>query len=241
MNEVPVASPCGCAQESEAELMRRLDGVLAEYRGKPGALIPVLQIAQGIFGYLPETVVKHIALVMGKSYSEVAGVVGFYAFFSTHPRGKHVIRVCLGTACYVRGGKQVLEAMKKELGLEVGGTTEDGMFSLEVARCFGACGLAPAMCIDEEVYKRVRPARIREILAKYYGTAAKAATRGTDGARTAAGGADGNGDGKGRPKPRGAAKAATAAKAAKSAAAKPRSKARAAAALAGKKGVKVHG
>jgi NADH:ubiquinone oxidoreductase subunit E len=166
MNEVPVA--CGCsAQASEAELMERLDGVLAEYRDRPGALIPVLQIAQGIFGYLPEKVLKRIALSMGKSYSEVAGVVGFYAFFSTHPRGRHVIRVCLGTACYVRGGKQVLEAMRKELGVEVGGTTEDGMFSLEIARCFGACGLAPAVSIDEEVYKRVRPARIREILVRY--------------------------------------------------------------------------
>jgi (2Fe-2S) ferredoxin len=98
----------------------------------------------------------------------VAGVVSFYAFFPTHPRGKHIVRVCLGTACYVRGGKQVLEAMRKELGIEVGETSKDGMFSLEVARCFGACGLAPAMCIDEEVYKRVRPAKLREILATYY-------------------------------------------------------------------------
>ena len=167
MNENGV--PCACGEQaSQEELMKRLDEVLAEYRDRPGALIPVLQIAQGIFGYLPETALKRIALAMGKSYSEVAGVVGFYAFFSTHPRGRHVIRVCLGTACYVRGGKQVLEAMRKELGIEVGETSPDGMFSLEIARCFGACGLATAMCIDEEVYKRVRPARIREILARYY-------------------------------------------------------------------------
>jgi len=148
--------------------MARLDEVLAEYKDKPGALIPVLQIAQGIFGYLPESVLKRVALSLGKSYSEVAGVVSFYAFFSTQPRGKHVVRVCLGTACYVRGGKQVLEAMRKELGIEVGETSPDGMFSLEVARCFGACGLAPAMCVDEEVYKRVRPAKVREILDTYY-------------------------------------------------------------------------
>ncbi len=166
MSEVHVA--CGCsAPVEEAELMDRLDEVLAEYRDRPGALIPVLQIAQGIFGFLPEKALKRIALATAKSYSEVAGVVGFYAFFSTHPRGKHVIRVCLGTACYVRGGKQVLEAMRKELGVEVGGTTPDGMFSLEIARCFGACGLAPAVSIDDEVYKRVRPVRIREILARY--------------------------------------------------------------------------
>jgi NADH-quinone oxidoreductase subunit E len=166
MNEVTGTTAC-CRQATDAELRERLDEVLTEYRGKPGALIPVLQMAQGIYGYLPEPVLKTIALSLGKSYSEVAGVVGFYAFFSTQPRGKHVIRVCLGTACYVRGGKQVLEAMRKELGVEVGETTKDGMFSLEVARCFGACGLAPAVSIDEEVYKRVRPAKIREILARY--------------------------------------------------------------------------
>ena len=182
---VPTTPACACgAQATDAELMARLDEVLAEYKGRPGALIPVLQIAQGIFGYLPENVLKHVALRLGKSYSEVAGVVSFYAFFSTQPRGKHVIRVCLGTACYVRGGKQVLEAMRKELGLEVGQTTSDGMFSLEVARCFGACGLAPAMCIDEEVYKRVRPAKIREILATYYAPVAEPAVK--TAARTAA-------------------------------------------------------
>ena len=168
MSEVQTPIACACGEQAtEQQLMERLDEVLTEYQGKPGALIPVLQIAQGIFGYLPEAVLKHVALRLGKSYSEVAGVVSFYAFFSTQPRGRHVIRVCLGTACYVRGGKQVLEAMRKELGLEVGQTTADGMFSLEVARCFGACGLAPAMCIDEEVYKRVRPAKIRDILATY--------------------------------------------------------------------------
>jgi NADH:ubiquinone oxidoreductase subunit E len=175
---VPVAVTCACGEKAtESQLMERLDEVLAEYRGRPGALIPVLQIAQGIYGYLPESVLKHIALIMGKSYSEVAGVVSFYAFFATHPRGRHVVRVCLGTACYVRGGKQVLEAMRKELGIEVGETSKDGMFSLEVARCFGACGLAPAMCIDEEVFKGVRPARIREILTAYYAPAAKKAAQ----------------------------------------------------------------
>lgn len=169
MTEVQKTIACACGEQAtEQELMGRLDEVLMEYKGKPGALIPVLQMAQGIFGYLPENVLKHIALRLQKSYSEVAGVVSFYAFFSTQPRGKHVVRVCLGTACYVRGGKQVLEAMRKELNLDVGQTTTDGMFSLEIARCFGACGLAPAMCIDEEVFKRVRPSKIRDILAGYY-------------------------------------------------------------------------
>ena len=99
-----VLQQCGCEEATEEELLARLDEVIAGYRGKPGALIPVLQLAQGIFGYLPEVALKHIARELGKPYSEVAGVVGFYSFFSTVPRGKHVIRVCLGTACYVRGG-----------------------------------------------------------------------------------------------------------------------------------------
>ncbi len=179
MNEVTGATACACGQATDAELGERLDEVLTEYRGRPGALIPVLQIAQGIYGYLPEHALKRIALALGKSYSEVAGVVGFYAFFSTHPRGRHVIRVCLGTACYVRGGKQVLEAMRKELAIDVGETSKDGMFTLEIARCFGACGLAPAVCIDEEVYKRVRPAKIREILARYTAEQPAAARRRT--------------------------------------------------------------
>jgi NADH:ubiquinone oxidoreductase subunit E len=160
---------CACCEEeaSEEELLARLDEIIDEYRDKPGALIPVLQYAQGIFGYLPEVALKRVALGLRKPYSEVAGVVGFYSFFSTVPRGKNLIRVCLGTACYVRGGKQVLDAIKQRLDIDVGETTEDRLFSLEVARCFGACGLAPAMSIGEEVFKRVRPARIPEILARY--------------------------------------------------------------------------
>jgi NADH:ubiquinone oxidoreductase subunit E len=168
--------------------------VLEEYRDKPGNLIPVLQIAQGIFGYLPENVLKRIALALGKSYSEVAGVVGFYSFFSTVPRGKHLIRVCLGTACYVRGGKLVLDALKQELGIEVGGTTEDRVFSLDVGRCFGACGLAPTIMVNDEVRQRVKPARIRAILEEY---------------RTGSAGGNGNGQGVKAAKPKAAgAKAA---------------------------------
>ena len=159
---------CACgAEATEEELLARLDEVIAEYKEKPGALIPVLQIAQGIFGYLPEVALKRISLGLTKSYSEVAGVVGFYSFFSTVPRGKHMIRVCLGTACYVRGGKQVLDAIKHKLGIDVGETTEDRNFSLDIARCFGACGLAPAIMIDDEVHQRVKPAKIQAILDLY--------------------------------------------------------------------------
>jgi len=166
--------PGGCEEASEEELLARLDEVIASYKDKPGALIPVLQIAQGIFGYLPEVALKRIAKGLRKSYSEVAGVVSFYSFFSTVPRGRNLIRVCLGTACYVRGGLRVLESLKKELGIDVGETTEDREFTLEVARCFGACGLAPVITINDNVHHRVKPARINEILAQYseqYGAA----------------------------------------------------------------------
>lgn len=161
---------CCCVEElSEQEMFRRLDQVLEEYHGKPGGLIPVLQTAQGIFGYLPEKVLKHIAGKMDKSYSEVAGVVSFYSFFSTHPRGKYLIRVCLGTACYVRGGKEILDALKKELNIDVGETTQDRLFSLEVGRCFGSCGLAPVILINDDVHRRVKPSKIGEVLSSYKG------------------------------------------------------------------------
>jgi NADH:ubiquinone oxidoreductase subunit E len=158
---------CACQEVPEAELLKRLDEVLKEYREKPGALIPVLQIAQGIFGYLPVSALKKIALGLDKSYSEVAGVVGFYSFFTTVPRGQHLVRVCLGTACYVRGGNRVLAAVKQKLGIDVGETTKDRQFSLEVARCFGACGLAPVLTVDDDVHHRVRPNKIEDILVKY--------------------------------------------------------------------------
>src|SRR3989339_572692 len=123
---------CTTGELQEEELLKRLDGVLQDYRSKVGALIPVLQIAQTMFGYLPESALKKISATLKKPYSEVAGVVSFYSFFSTVPRGKFLVRVCMGTACYVRGGKQVLESLKKELGIDVGQTTEDRLFSLEI-------------------------------------------------------------------------------------------------------------
>jgi NADH:ubiquinone oxidoreductase subunit E len=161
---------CACQdapQATEEDLLARLDGIIGEYKGKPGALIPVLQIAQGIFGYLPEVALRRVARGLDQSYSEVAGVVGFYSFFSTVPRGKHLVRVCLGTACYVRGGKAVLDAFKQKLGIDVGDTTADRLFSLEVARCFGACGLAPAIMIDDTVYHRVKTNKVQKILTEH--------------------------------------------------------------------------
>jgi NADH:ubiquinone oxidoreductase subunit E len=166
-DDVGKAGCSGCEEASEEELLARLDEVIEKYKSKPGALIPVLQLTQGIFGYLPEVALKRVAKGLNKPYSEVAGVVGFYSFFTTVPRGRNLIRVCLGTACYVRGGMAVLESIKKELGIDVGETTEDREFSLEVARCFGACGLAPVITINDVVHHRVKPARIGDVLAQY--------------------------------------------------------------------------
>lgn len=168
MNVNKEATQCHCQVDANEEaLFARLEEVLAEYKDKRGALIPVLQCAQTIFGYLPVSVIKKISEGLNKSYSEVAGVIGFYSFFSTVPRGKHLIRVCLGTACYVRGGKQVIESLKKRLKIDVGGTSEDRLFSLSVVRCIGACGLAPAIMVDENVHQRVKPSKIDQILSLY--------------------------------------------------------------------------
>jgi NADH:ubiquinone oxidoreductase subunit E len=165
---VPNDGACAaCREASEEELLTQLDDVLRDYQHVPGALIPVLQMAQGIFGYLPQAALKRISLALNKPYSEVAGVVGFYSFFNTVPRGKHMVRVCLGTACYVRGGKQVLAALKTALGVEVGETTADRLFSLDVGRCFGACGLSPVIMIDDDVHQRVRPSKLAKILEQY--------------------------------------------------------------------------
>ena len=167
---------CACAESApdEKELMKRLDDVLAEQQDKPGGLIPALQTAQAIFGYLPEAAMRRVAQAFDKSYSEVAGVVSFYSFFSTVPRGKFLVRVCLGTACYVRGGNEVLRAMKDKLGIDVGGTTPDRLFSLEVGRCFGACGMAPVLMVNDDLHQRVKPAKLGELLEKYRAQAAPA-------------------------------------------------------------------
>jgi len=164
---MPKQHKCSCACKSppsEEELTARLEKVLAEYQKKPGGLIPALQTIQAIYGYLPQPALCRVAEVFDKPLSEVAGVVSFYSFFSTVPRGKYLVRVCLGTACYVRGGKEVLQAIKHRLGIDVGETTPDRLFSLEVGRCFGACGMAPAVMINDNLHQRVKPAKVNALL-----------------------------------------------------------------------------
>ena len=163
------AADCpSCTHEvCEEQLLAQLDSILDDYEEKPGALIPVLQITQKLFGYLPAEALKKIALRLNKPYSEVAGVVSFYSFFSTQPRGKFLVRVCMGTACYVRGGKEVLDALRKELDVDVGQTTPDRSFSLDIGRCFGACGLAPVIMVNDTVHQRVKPSKVARILEQY--------------------------------------------------------------------------
>ena len=143
------------------------DRVIRKYKGQRGALIPVLQDIQDYYGYLPVDLQEIIARGLGVPASEVYGVVTFYNFFTMVPRGRHTVKVCMGTACYVRGGKNVLERLKKDLGVEVGGTTDDLRYSLEVVRCLGACGLAPAMMVDNDVHQRLKPSGVGGLLAKY--------------------------------------------------------------------------
>ena len=148
-----------------AEQERELQKVIAEYKGVPGALMPVLQKAQAIYGYVPLEVQKIIAEGLGVSLAEVYGVVTFYAQFALNPKGKYNISVCLGTACYVKGSQAVYDKISEVLGIGEGGCTPDKKFSLESCRCVGACGLAPVMMINDEVYGRLTPDQIPGILA----------------------------------------------------------------------------
>jgi NADH:ubiquinone oxidoreductase subunit E len=158
---------CACKKETDQEKYDRIAEVIEEYKDREGSLIQILHMAQGIYGYLPPELQQFIAERLNKPLSEVSGVVTFYSFFATQPKGENTIRVCLGTACYVRGGKKIIEKLREILGVEVGGTTKDGKFTLEVMRCIGACGLAPAITINDKVYKQVNPDKLRNIIEKY--------------------------------------------------------------------------
>ncbi len=152
---------------SDPEKEERLRQVIGEHKGQPGATMPVLQAAQNIFGYLPEEVQIMIAEGLDIPLSEVYGVSTFYSLFTLNPKGKYQISVCLGTACYVKGSQTVLDAVQKKLGIEAGGITPDGLFSLDACRCIGACGLAPVMMINEDVYGRLTAAQVGPILDEY--------------------------------------------------------------------------
>jgi len=151
----------------DAAKLEEISRLIEKNRGHEGILIQVLHSAQEIYGYLPLHLQKIIAKGLNMPLSEVSGVVTFYALFSTTPRADHAIKICMGTACYVRGGQRLVDRLEEELGIFAGETTEDRKFSIEICRCLGACGLAPVMTIDEDVHQQVNPDKIEKILAKY--------------------------------------------------------------------------
>lgn len=145
----------------------KLQEAIETHKGEKGALMPVLQSAQEIFGYVPIDVQQIIADGLGTTLSDVYGVATFYSQFSLEPMGEYVIGVCMGTACYVKGSQKVLDKLSQELNLSVGKTSPDGRFTLQATRCLGACGLAPVIMINDEVYGRLTPDDIPEIIEKY--------------------------------------------------------------------------
>lgn len=149
------------------EEFEKIDQVISKYKGKHGALIPALKESQEICGYLPRHVQRRIADGLNLPPSQVFGIVSFYAFFTMVPRGKHIVRVCLGTACYVKGAKQILDSLQRELSIEVGGITKDRKYSLQAVRCLGACGLAPVMTIGQDTHGMLDSGRAIEIVRSY--------------------------------------------------------------------------
>jgi len=154
----------GCGSDREDAALRK---VLAEWGDRPGALIPVLQEAQNIYGYLPARVMQEIAGALKLPFARVFGVATFYAQFHFKPRGRNVVRVCQGTACHVRGGERIYDAVHKELGIGKGDSTDDGRFTFETVACLGACGLAPVVMVNEDTYGRLTPQSVGRILARY--------------------------------------------------------------------------
>ncbi len=151
----------------EQHQIDELVACINEHKKKPGPLMPSLHDAQRIFGCIPIEVQKIISNELNESVAKINGVVTFYSHFSIEPKGKHVIGVCLGTACYVRGSQDIIDAFSDELGIKPGQTTDDGMFTLEATRCIGACGLAPVFTIDGNVYGSANPTIARKALKEY--------------------------------------------------------------------------
>ena len=160
---------CQCKKEDELTTAQweQIDGIINKYRDKAGALIPVLEEVQGVTGYLPEIVQRRVAAGLKIPLAQVYGVVTFYSFFTMTPRGKHQIRVCLGTACHVRGGHQVMEHLEHDLGIHAGECTEDRKYSLDLVRCLGCCALAPVMVVGENIHKQIKVAHLPKIIQQY--------------------------------------------------------------------------
>lgn len=161
-----VERTCSCCGGENPE-KTRIDAILAKYEGVKGALIPILQEVQSLYNYLPKDALEYVATQTGTPIAQIYGVVTFYSQFHLNPRGRNIIRVCQGTACHVRGGKTILQALEKELDIKAGHTTDDLRFTLETVACIGACGLAPVMQVNEDTHGRLTPDKLKAILAKY--------------------------------------------------------------------------
>jgi NADH:ubiquinone oxidoreductase subunit E len=160
---------CQSCETSEfsTQQLSQIDEILSTYKGKKEALILVLEKVQLISGYLPESIQRRVAKALTVPLSKVYGVVTFYSFFTMKPRGKHEIRLCLGTACHVRGAERNYQQIKNTLGIGPGELTDDRMFSLEIVRCLGACGLAPVMTIGKDTHRQVKDIELKQIINRY--------------------------------------------------------------------------
>jgi NADH:ubiquinone oxidoreductase subunit E len=158
---------CQCNASGADPRLNELNEVIEKHKNMEGALIMILHRAQEIYGYLPEDVQRHVAKELDIPLTDVYGVATFYSYFSLTPRGKYRIAVCMGTACYVRGAGDLVSAFERELGIKAGETTENLEFTLLASRCIGACGLAPVLTVNDDVYGNVAADRVANILAKY--------------------------------------------------------------------------
>lgn len=155
------------ATNSQAHLYEELDKYIESFPNKRGVLIAVLHKGQELFGYLPQEVQQHVAKKLEIAASRVYGVVTFYSFLKTEPRGQYCVNVCLGTACFVRGSEAILQEFEKDLGIKAGETTKDMQFSLDAIRCVGACGLAPVVMVNDQVYGRVKVEDVKDIVEEH--------------------------------------------------------------------------
>ena len=165
--KTPTAIKPKKGHEISSKTIQQIRKIIEATDGRAGAPIRVLQQVQGLVGYLPPEVLKTVSKEMGIPLSELYGITSFYSFFSMVPKGKYVLQVCLGTSCYVKGAERIIKSLKKDYSLESGGITSDGKFSLETVRCLGCCGLSPVMAIKENVYRKVKPSQIKDILTSY--------------------------------------------------------------------------
>ncbi len=161
------AAPEKPPEDFPPSMAAELDNIIKEYRDISGSLIPVLQRAQELVGYLPPVVQKHVSKGLNIPAAEIHSVVSFYSFFTMKPRGEHLVRLCLGTACYTKKSETILEKFKSELNIDIEEVTPDRKFSLETVRCLGACGLAPVVVVDEDTYGLMHPKKVGEVIKEY--------------------------------------------------------------------------